>query len=317
MKHYIVTLDEAKSFLLEHFQGKAKSVEPLNGGDWSAAYAYELGGKEYVIRFAATDEDFKKDKRAGAYATPDLHIPKVIEIGAALRGYFAISERYHGIFLDDLNADQMRETLPSLLTTLDEIRRIDLSDTQGYGWWESKGTAECSTWQEYLCSKLDDKPGDRTYGWRTKLESSPTGAAAFDKTRVVFKELIRDLPNDRHMLHTDFLYRNVLVQDNKISVVIDWGNAMYGDFLYDIAQLIYWWPWFPAWKDIDIKQVILDHFAQIDLTIPDLEKRLLCYQIHIGLDGQKYSAFTERWDYLEQNTEQTLKLTKDARKLYR
>jgi hypothetical protein len=25
----------------------------------------------------------------------------------------------------------------------------------------------------------------------------------------------------------------------------DWGNALYGDHLYDAAWLLYWWPWMP------------------------------------------------------------------------
>lgn len=310
MKHYIVNLDEAKSFLKDHFQSQATDVEALNGGDWSAAYAYVLGGKEFVIRFASSDEDFKKDKKVSDYATSTLHVPKIVEIGEALKGYFAISERNHGIFLDDLDGEQMSRTLLSLMSTLDEIRKIDLSDTRGYGWWEAKGNASCSTWQEPLLGGLDDKPGDRTYGWRKKLESSPTGAAAFDKIRTVFEDLVTDLPNERHLIHNDLLYRNVLVENDEISVVIDWGNSMYGDFLYDIALLVYYWSWFPKWKDIDIKQEVLKHYKEIGLEVPDFEKRLLCYQLHIGLDGLKYSAFTGNWDHLRQKTAQTMKLLK-------
>lgn len=308
MKHYVVTLDETKDFLKDHFQNKAKDVEALNGGDWSAAYAYVLGDKEYVIRFAASNEDFKKDKKVGDYATPTLHVPNIVEIGEALKGYFAISERNHGTFLDDLDGEQMRRTLPSLLSALDEVREIDLSDTKGYGWWEAKGNASCTTWQEPLLGGLDDKPGDRTYGWRKKLESSPTGAASFDKLRAVFETLVVDLPSERYLIHNDLLYRNVLVENNEISVIIDWGNSMYGDFLYDIALLIYYWSWFPKWKDIDIKQEVLRHYKEIGLEVPNIEKRLLCYQLHIGLDGLKYAAFTSNWDHLERKTEQTLRL---------
>ena len=61
MKHYIVSLEEAEQFLNGHFSSKITQVELLNGGDWSAAYAYVFEGKEYVIRFAANREDFAKD----------------------------------------------------------------------------------------------------------------------------------------------------------------------------------------------------------------------------------------------------------------
>lgn len=308
MKHYIVSIEEAKQFLNNHVGSKVTQVELLNGGDWSAAYAYTLEGKEYVIRFAASREDFAKDQAIGKYASEKLHVPKVTEIGEALRGFYAISERHHGIFLDELDGGQMHRTLPSLLMTLDEIRNVDLTSTTGYGWWESRGTGNYATWQEFLTSGFDDKPDERTHGWREKLESSSTGADPFDKIRSSLEVLASDMPNERHLIHNDLLYRNVLVENNEISVVIDWGNSMYGDFLYDIALLIYYWSWFPKWKDIDIKQEILDHYASIGLELPDIEKRLLCYQIHIGLDGIKYSAFTGNHDHLEQKTEQTLKL---------
>ncbi len=308
MKHYVVSVKEAREFLEQHFKISIEDTEALTGGEWSAAFGYTLSGREYAIRFAASKEDFEKDKVVGEYATPTLHVPNIVEIGEAIRGYFAISKRSHGIFLDDLNGEQMRRTLPSLLTTLDEVRNIDLSDTQGYGWWGAKKSADCATWRETLISGFGDKLGDRTYGWRDKLESSPIGAESFDKTKEVFEKLLQGLPSDRHLIHSDLLYRNVLVQDNKIEVVIDWGNSMYGDFLYDIAWLLYWWPWYPAWGDINIKQCILDHYESIELYVPDIEERLLCYQIHIGLDAQKYNAFTQRWDELKQNTVQTLKL---------
>lgn len=310
MKHYVVSVNEAGEFLEQHLGLTIKNVEALTGGDWSAAFGYTSGDKEYVVRFAANKEDFEKDEKVGSYATSKLHVPKIVEIGEALRGYFAISERNHGIFLDDLDGEQMRKTLPSLLATLDEVRNVDLSDTQGYGWWEAKGTAACKTWQEPLISGLDDKPGDRTYGWRKKLEASPTGVESFDKIRKVFEKLVQDLPSERYLIHNDLLYRNVLVENNEISVIIDWGNSMYGDFLYDIALLVYYWSWFPKWKDIDINQEVLNHYESIGLNVPNIEKRLLCYQAHIGLDGLKYSAFTGNWDHLSQKTEQTMKLLK-------
>lgn len=308
MKHYIVSPEEAKQFLDSHFSLKVTRVELLNGGDWSAAYAYVLDGKEYVIRFAANREDFAKDQAIGRYASEKLHVPKVTEIGEALRGFYAISERNHGIFLDELDGDQMRKTLPNLLMTLDEIREVGLTDTTGYGWWEAKGAGNCSTWKEFLTSGFDDKPSERTHGWRKKLESSSTGSDPFDEIRASLEILAVDMPNERHLIHNDLLYHNVLVENNKISVVIDWGNSMYGDFLYDIALLTYYWSWFPEWKDIDIKQVVIDHYASTGFKVPGIERRLLCYQIHIGLDGIKYSAFTGNQEHLEQKTRQTLKL---------
>jgi hygromycin-B 4-O-kinase len=312
MKHYIINLDEARNFLDKHLKVQAQGVELLNGGDWSAAYAYLHEGKEYVIRFAASKEDFEKDQKISSYATPMLRVPRVVEIGEAFRGYFAISERNHGIFLDDLDGKQMKKTLPSLLKILDEIRTIDLSDTSGYGPWEAKDSASYATWQEYLLGSFKDEPTNRVSGWREKLQSSPIGSGPFDKAKKVLEKMVDKMPADRFLIHGDLLYRNVLVRDDKIDAVIDWGNSMYGDSLYDVAWLIYWWPWYPEWGDIDIKRKVLSNYQKIGFDMPNIENRLLCYQIHIGLDAQKYNAFTDSWDYLARNATQTLKLLNEV-----
>ncbi|MFE7795405.1 phosphotransferase [Streptomyces sp. NPDC057460] len=62
------------------------------------------------------------------------------------------------------------------------------------------------------------------------------------------------------MIHGDLLSRNVLAADGTITAVLDWGNALYGDHLYDAARLMYWWPWYPQWRAIDIYAELLAHW---------------------------------------------------------
>lgn len=104
------------------------------------------------------------------------------------------------------------------------------------------------------------------------------------------------MPDERQLIHEDLLNRNVLVNGNEITAVFDWGNAMYGDALYDTAWLLYWWPWYPQWSEIDIR-------AALDLS-DDVDDRLFAYQLHIGLDHLAYTAATERWDDLARNDQQ-------------
>ena len=42
----------------------------------------------------------------------------------------------------------------------------------------------------------------------------------------------------RHVIHGDLLNRNILVDGERINAVLDWGNALYGDHLYDAAWLL-------------------------------------------------------------------------------
>ena len=43
-----------------------------------------------------------------AFAGPDLPVPKVLEVGDALGGAYAISERHFGLFLEKLDEPRWR-----------------------------------------------------------------------------------------------------------------------------------------------------------------------------------------------------------------
>ena len=78
------------------------------------------------------------------------------------------------------------------------------------------------------------------------------------------RDLAEGLPDERHIVHGNLVNHNVLVQGPQITAVIDWGSALYGDWLYDAAWLIFWWPWFPQWRHIDITAELETHWDQHD-----------------------------------------------------
>ena len=75
-----------------------------------------------MIRFAENAWNFEQDRRFAVHSSPDLPIPQVLEIGEANGAAYAISERVFGDILEELDADRMRRTLPSLFGALDAMR---------------------------------------------------------------------------------------------------------------------------------------------------------------------------------------------------
>jgi hygromycin-B 4-O-kinase len=274
----------------------------------SRAYAFRRGGREYIVRFSTLEEDFRKDRIAARYSSRTLPIPAIVEIGETGGGCFAISERAAGEFLDDLRADQMRGMLPALFAALDAVRRVDLSAFTGYGIWGADGNAPHPSWRAALLAIADDRPGERTHGCRERLVASPTGSGPFDEALARLDALVPDGAQERHLIHSDLLNYNVLVEGGRISAVIDWGCGMYGDFLYDLAWFEFWSPWYAAWRGIDFRSEAVRHYASIGLTVPRFEERLTCCQIHIGLASQAYNAFKERWDALEETARRTIEV---------
>jgi hygromycin-B 4-O-kinase len=292
----------ARRFAGARYGQRASGLRALGAGEWSRAYALVLDGLDRVIRFGPYAEDFRKDSVMAAHGGPALPVPAVIDIGPAGDGYFAVSERAHGEALDDLDGAGMRAALPGLLGALDAIAAVDVAGGQGYGIWAPDGTGPEATWADALLAVSQES--ERVRGWRAALAASPVGVGQFDRAHARLRELAGDLRGQRHLIHGDLLNRNVLVRGERITAVLDWGNAMYGDWLYDAAWLIYWWPWYPRWLDIDITAELRSHWERRGVLPAGLDRRLTACLLHIGLDAMSYCAFRGRWDDVARNAAQ-------------
>lgn len=122
--------------------------------------------------------------------------------------------------------------------------------------------------------------------------------------------LVDAVPETRHLVHSDVLNHNILVAGHRVTAMLDWGNAMAGDFLYDIALFCFWAPWYPAWDGIDFREEAARHYGSLGLDLPCYEDRLRCYEVHIGLDHLVYNAYMGRWDELARVAEHTLAITR-------
>ena len=164
---------DVEAFLVARFGRRSSEVSPIGHGEWSRAYAFQRDGAEYIVRFSALAEDFHKDRIAAGYSSRHLPIPAVVEIGETGDGFFAISERASGGFLDDLDEGQMRRMLPAFFAALDAARRVDLSMSTGYGIWGVDGNAPYATWRSALLA-IAGGPGG---GANPRLARAPQGLA--------------------------------------------------------------------------------------------------------------------------------------------
>lgn len=295
------------AFLAERLGAGVTDVQAFaRQGDWSRAFSFRHGGRDLVVRFSALEEDFAKDRLAARFHGPALPVPQVLALDEAPGGYVCISERLFGAFLDDLDEGQMRALLPALFAMLDALRLADVSGSTGYREWDAAGQGTFRSWQAAMLDVAVSRPNDRIVGWREKLETSPTGAGPFDRAFERFQALVPSLPESRHLIHSDLLHYNVLVQDDRISGVFDWGCGMYGDFLFDVAWLCFWAPWYPAWNGIDFRAEARRHYQKIGLDVPRFEERLLAYELYIGLAGQAYQAYKGYLEDLEATARHTL-----------
>ncbi|MGC8486971.1 MAG: phosphotransferase family protein [Clostridia bacterium] len=301
-------LVQARAYLSHRYRTPLSDLTLVGAGEWSRAYGFCLEGEEVVARFGPYREDFEKDALMARIPHAGVPIPRVLDAASTPWGRMQVAERVHGRFLDDLDDPSLRQVLPHLLSVLDDLAAVVVPGQRGYGLFDPEGRAPHSSWPEALLSAGEDDPARRVHGWRDRLAASATGSGPFDRAFGVLQSLARDLPDAVHIIHQDLLHRNVFVTRAQVCGVIDWGNALFGDFLYDWAFILYWLPFTPGGRALDARALFSRHWEQTGRVPEQADARLLAYQIHIGLEAQAYNAFQGRFDEVARYAAHTLAL---------
>lgn len=254
--------DTVRSNLEVHLGPGLEAVTDLPQGAWSRAFAFRHGGRDRVVRFNPSRASFtgNVDLVARRFASAELPIPAVIEVGEVDGGWFAISERIVGEFLEDLTPERMEAALPSVLDVLEALRSADTSESTGLGPWDASGRSTYTSWREHLIDVESGIPAEFRGPWREALAGSALGKTAFDRAMAEVSRLAPGCPDHRNVVHSDLLNRNVFISRGRVMGVIDWQCAMFGDHLYDLAWFTFWAPWHPGIASIASLRRALDRF---------------------------------------------------------
>ncbi len=271
--------------------GPVSDVVVVGAGAWSTAFGFSTAEARKVARFGQFRGDFEKDRIAGSWSSEGLPIPPVSDIGEAFEGYYAISEHCQGVPLESLDASGWASVLPSLVTALDRLRSVAPKDAQGFGGW-GPYDMPFPSWRAFILAVVTDEPERRTHGWTDKLRKHESAYTTFERGYRELDALTDSLHPEPNVVHADLLERNVHVADSRIAGIFDWGSSHLGDFLYDVAWLEFWSPWYPAMSQIDVVAAARTRFGESGANLDNFDERMRCALIHIGLDHLAYNAWT-------------------------
>lgn len=238
---------------------------PVIQGEDSQTYAFRRGADRYILRINRSSMGFEKDKFVQQrFATPKLPIPEIVSIGTLADGRaYCVSRRAEGVTLQDLTSSQLSPVLCPVAEAMHAIATADVSATTGFGPFDPNGVGRCATWREFILEP-------QVYNWpdRTRI----------DRHLDQIAQVADYCPETRQLVHGDFGSNNVLTDGSCITGVIDWSEALIGDPLYDLANILFWRPW------LDCMEQQAQYFEQHEPELLRHRERLRCYQLRIGLN---------------------------------
>jgi hygromycin-B 4-O-kinase len=135
--------------------------------------------------------------------------------------------------------------------------------------------------------KEEEEDWDYFGKWHALFEKTFLERKLFDELFQHMVSLLDFCPNERYLVHGNYSLRNILAHEGKLTGVIDWLDARYGDFVYDIAGLDFWIP------ELPIRNLCQQYYQERLGSIPFYQERVLCYECYIALGAMRFYAKKE------------------------
>ncbi len=285
----VVASEQVLALLSQHFNTPISDLVPVEGGQVARTFAFRTGAQEYIIRFnhdRMLNSNFPKEAYLmRKFAGTGIPIPPILQVGRMGELQFAISRKMPGQMLEQLSPQEVHALLPQILDILAIIHHIDISDTHGYGVFGDQGEGHFPSWDDHLRMIAREEAENDYFGkWYRLFDETFLERDLYNDLYHRMCELLPYCPEDRYLIYGSLSLRNMLAQDGKITTLLDWLDAGYGDFVYDIATLDFWSPW------LGVREAFQHYYQQRQWELPFYEERLLCYQCYHALGGLRFFA---------------------------
>ena len=299
-----MTIERAKQYLQTIESEIIADIAPIEMGELSKVFRYRLGSQSFVIHFKNSSETVDKIKLISERYSSVMPIPRIVKVGTCDGLPYTITEQAAGVPVITQPKEEIVRVIPDLIKQFAAMNQVRVDHTSGHGWITPSGEASSDSWTDWLASTFKEEQVGFYVGWTSLFESSFLEKDVFDQTYAAMIDLAQYAPKERYLVHGDFHLGNMLSDGGRLTAIVDWEMAMYGDFMFDVAVLHLWVP------QIGFPQRLREFWEREGEEIPHFEKRLLCYQLFKGLDGLRFYAKKDdkpSYDFMKSHLIQLLK----------
>lgn len=236
-------------------QGMGSSVIFLRGSD----------GIEYAVKQSAENNNDANVLEIIMKSGIKIAVPKLIDSFILEGERTVVLEKINAPLLEGVAVAEMSKYIPSMIENLKKLHYLK-SEEAGY----LNSQKKYRLWKDFLLTFFD---GDnQNLDWpkiseRNGLDKNLILDSISKIIKIISKTEFID--SNYSLLHSDFNQRNLFVNPDtkEISAIIDWGEAMYGDPIYDFARIrMYIW-------HFELGDEVLENYNQI-MQYSENEKKL-------------------------------------------
>lgn len=263
---------EIKAIINHHYPSTINFKE-LNGGLVSQTYYFEADKNQCILQVGSGLESYEKEKLIYNNFNSNLPVRKVLEVHKTENEIaYSISSFIEGNKLFDLNSQELLDIVPAVMEILETLESVELPDKAGYGHYDKMGQATYPTWLAFIKAVYNEN----IYKW-SALEKNGLDSEVVKLAIQEIKAHINSVTlNKKHLVHGDLGSFNLLAKDDEITGIIDWSLSLYGDHLYDIANILFW--------NEDKLQSLVQQITTKYINSLEAKEKVYCYMLRIGLE---------------------------------
>jgi len=266
-------------------------VSRISSGLVSSTFECSVGEESYVVQFTEPDMamGLTIERRFGRRLfRAGVPLRQVLGDGALEGLRWTVTKKVVGERMTALTPEAYEEALPSVFDTLLALSSVDIADTEGFGWPDENGKGGWKTWESHLLFVREEEPAGMFYGsWHSLFDTTFLERERFFRYLGEMEESMTGVEVPRRLVHGGFGYDNVLVHEGKVSAVLDWQDARFGDPLLDVAYLDFW----PS--GFNLVERYESHCGERGISHHNYSGRIRCYKYYIGLDAMRFFAKTD------------------------
>jgi hygromycin-B 4-O-kinase len=264
-------------------------ISKMDGGELASMFRCVTDGEVAVLQLMdkTLSAGLRNERRfAEQLRANGVPIREVLCDGWHKGDQYTVYREPQGRGLDGLGRDELEAALPAVFDILLGIAAVNIEGNSGFGWLDDQGNGPHETWLAHLENVGEEEPGMFYGNWHHMFEDTFLERDRFSRYLDLMREALGTVDAQRRLVHGSFGYDRVRVENGRVVAVLNWADARYGDTLFDIAYMSYWW------SDVDLVGLFEQHCANRGIQYDGYGRRVRACKYFIALDGMRYFART-------------------------